>query len=110
VSEAANVTPTTMWHTRIGRLRLVALIEAVSYLCLLGIGMPLKYLAGVPFPLKVMGWTHGLLFIVFCFALLFAMLHHKWSLPKAALVFIASLIPFGSFAIDGRLQREDQAS
>ena len=48
-----------------GRLRAVGMVEAVSFLLLLGVAMPLKYFAGMPLAVKIAGWIHGLLFIAF---------------------------------------------
>ena len=96
--------------TPIGRLRVLGLIEGVSYLVLLGVAMPLKYLAGQPMAVKVFGWAHGVLFVAFCAALLQVFLVHRWSIFKAGLVFVASLLPFGTFVVDGRLRDEDRAT
>lgn len=99
-----------MWKTPIGRLRVAGLAEGVSYLVLLGVAMPLKYIAGMPVAVKVVGWIHGGLFVLFCLALLLAMLAARWSIFRAGGVFVAALVPFGTIAIDGRLKREDAAS
>lgn len=80
--------------------------------------MPLKYLAGRPEAVLYVGWAHGALFIAFCVMLLYVFLTERWSLGRAALVFIAALLPFGPFIIDRRLteyenetrHREDGAS
>ena len=93
-------------RTPLDRVRTLGKAEGVSYLVLLGIAMPLKYAAGMPMAVKVVGWAHGALFVVFGFVLLQAMIALKWSLGKAAMVFIATLIPFGPFVIDARLLRE----
>lgn len=85
-------------------LRRIALVEAVSFLVLLGIAMPLKYLAGQPLAVKIVGWAHGVLFIVFGFALLRAMLVARWPFSRATVVFIAALLPFGPFVIDRRMR------
>lgn len=98
-----------MLKTPIGRLRAIGLLEGASYLVLLGIAMPLKYFAGVPMAVKVVGWMHGALFILFCAALAHAFLATRLSIFRAGAVFIAALLPFGTFAIDGRLKREDEA-
>jgi integral membrane protein len=94
-----------MWATSVGRLRAIGLIEGVSFLILLGIAMPMKYLADQPEAVKIVGWIHGLLFIIFCTAL--AVVHRKlqWTLSQSAVVFVAALLPFGPFFIDGRLKR-----
>ena len=99
-----------MSSTPIGRLRLAGIVEGVSFLVLLGVAMPLKYFAGMPAAVKVVGWAHGVMFVLFCFALLHAKLAARWSLGRAAGVFVAALLPFGPFVIDRRLAREDEAS
>ena len=85
-------------------LRKVALAEAVSYLILLGIAMPLKYLAGQPLAVKITGMIHGILFVVFCVSLLRVVLEARWPWQRGALIFIASFIPFVPFFLDGRLK------
>jgi len=98
-----------MLATSVGRLRAIALIEAVSFLVLLGIAMPLKYFAGLPQAVTAVGWIHGLLFITFCIALAQAHQEAQWTLRRTGGVLIAALLPFGPFVIDGRLRKEDQA-
>lgn len=85
-------------------LRRIALIEGISFLILLGIAMPLKYALGQPMAVKIVGWAHGVLFVIFCWSLLQVMLERGWSIGRAAVVFIASLLPFGPFLLDGRLK------
>jgi hypothetical protein len=46
-------------------LRKISLAEGISYLLLLGIAMPLKYWAGLPLAVKIVGSIHGALFVVF---------------------------------------------
>ena len=48
----------------LNRLRVVAFWEGVSFLVLLGVAMPLKYLAGWPLAVRVVGMAHGILFIL----------------------------------------------
>ena len=88
----------------IALLRSVALAEAVSYLVLLGIAMPLKYLANMPMAVRIVGSLHGVLFVAFCFALLRAMVVAKFSFVRAATVFVASFIPFVPFWLDRRMR------
>lgn len=96
----------TFLTTALGRFRLIAIAEGISYLFLLLIAMPLKYFAGLPEAVKYSGWVHGLLFILFVFALLEVTIKRKWSLLKAARGFISSLIPFGTFLFDRELKKE----
>src|SRR5829696_4576114 len=97
--ESRTMTPT---KTPIARLRQIGFVEGISFLLLLGVAMPLKYLAGVRMAVTVAGWIHGILFVTFCFALLRVMLHARWSLARGAAVFIAALLPCGPFLIDRR--------
>lgn len=93
---------------RIRILRIVALIEGVSFLVLLGIGMPLKYLADIPAAVRITGWAHGVLFLAFCAILALVFFRDRWPMPRTALVFVAALVPFGPFAIDGRMRRYER--
>ena len=58
-------------------LRMVGLTEAVSYMLLVGVAMPLKYIWGQPQAVRVVGMIHGILFILFCVALVRATLAAK---------------------------------
>lgn len=92
-------------HEAIHRLRIIGLIEGVSFLLLMGVAMPLKYIWDMPMAVKVVGWAHGLLFILFCLFLAIAMTLARWNLGRGALFFIAALVPFGPFLVDKRLKR-----
>ncbi len=97
-----------MLKTPIGRLRAIGIIEGFSYLLLLGIAMPLKYFAGLPLAVKIVGSIHGALFLLFCMALIQATLKARWSIVRTCIIFASSLVPFGTFVIDERLKQEDQ--
>jgi integral membrane protein len=84
-------------------LRRIALMEGVSFLLLLGIAMPLKYFAGMPMAVKVVGWAHGILFAALCLALLQVLMQTNWPLKRAVLVFVAALLPFGPFVLDRKM-------
>ena len=93
--------------TSVGRVRVIAMTEGVSFLVLLGIAMPLKRLAGMPMAVTYVGWAHGLLFILLMLALASAWGSKALSTKESAIVFVASLIPFGPFVIDKRLARDE---
>lgn len=97
-------------NSPIGRLRLVGFWEGISYLLLLGIAMPLKYMMDMPEAVKIIGWIHGALFIAYIVALLNVMAKRKWPLLRSFIAFIASLLPFGTFIFDKSLQKEEQGS
>lgn len=85
----------------------MALIEGVSFLLLLGIAMPLKYLAGQPAAVKIVGWAHGILFVLFCLALAEVFFRERWTVWKAGAVFASALVPFGPFVVDRRFKAFD---
>ena len=58
----------------ISLLRTLAMIEGASFLVLLFVAMPLKYFAGVPMAVKVVGWIHGVLFAAVVMALVWTMI------------------------------------
>ena len=98
-----------MLKTPIGRLRVIAFIEGISYLLLLGVAMPLKYFAGMPAAVKTAGWIHGVLFMLYLFAVPDLTVRRSLSFALAFGALVASLIPLGTFALDARLRREERA-
>jgi integral membrane protein len=92
----------------IGRLRIIAMLEGLSFLLLLGVAMPLKYYADMDLAVKIGGWAHGVLFMVFSVALLAAAVVAGWGILRVALIFAASLVPFGPFLIDASLRRDEE--
>ena len=75
-------------------------IEGISYLVLLLIAMPLKYYAGIPRAVKVVGYLHGILFVTYCLLLALTMRKMKWSFLKGFYAFVLSLVPFGTFRLN----------
>jgi integral membrane protein len=92
--------------TSIGRLRVIGFWEGVSFLVLLGIAMPLKYYAGQPGAVRVVGMAHGILFMLYGWAAIQAALDHHWTWKRTAIVLGASLLPAGPFVVDAKLLRE----
>ena len=79
--------------------RAVALMEGVSYL-LFGITMPLKYVYNILEPNLYVGMAHGFLFMLYCFLGLTCAIRFKWSFGFSFMVFVLSLIPFGTFYLE----------
>ena len=80
-----------------GWFRLVAMLEAVSWVGLL-VGMYFKYL-GTPrteIGVKVFGMTHGLIFIAFVVAGVLVGIACKWSAGTWMLALLASIVPLCS--------------
>jgi len=98
----------TFLRNPVRRLRLLGIIEGLSFLLLLFVAMPLKYLFGFPAAVTVAGLLHGVLFILFCLALLNVKIVRRWSVAQAAVPLLAALLPGGPFFIDRRLRAEIQ--
>lgn len=86
-------------------LRAAGLAEGVSFLLLLGIAMPLKYLGGMPQMVRVAGSLHGLLFVVYVGVVLHVAVALRWPLRRVAAAFVAAVLPFGPFVLDAHLRR-----
>ena len=85
-------------------LRILGNIEGVSYLLLLGVAMPMKYYFEMPMAVKIVGMAHGVLFVAYCLLLALCMKKFRWTLKFGAYLFIATLIPFGTFVTDRKLR------
>ncbi|MBD2715036.1 DUF3817 domain-containing protein [Microvirga sp. STR05] len=95
----------SLLSTSLGRLRVVGFLEGWSFLILLLVAMPLKYLAGEPLAVRYVGMAHGVLFVAYVLLVLQNALEHSWNLRKTALALVASFIPLGTFWADKHLFR-----
>lgn len=86
--------------TPIGRFRVIALVEGLSYLAILFVTMPLKYFLEMPGPNKVIGMAHGVLFILYILMALQLHFLLKWKKRLTFIVLLASIIPFGTFYLE----------
>ncbi len=91
-------------------VRSLALVEGVSFLVLLLVAMPLKYMWDMPLAVKVVGWVHGALFMALVTLLLQVTVFGQWPLRRAVMVLVAGLLPFGPFVLDRRLRQAEQWS
>ena len=98
-----------MLSTPVGRFRVIAFIEGVSYLVLLFIAMPIKYIPALgenEMPVKIVGSIHGGLFVLYAVAGFHAQFARRWPWWEAARGFVAAIVPFGTFVYDRVLKRE----
>lgn len=98
----------TLLKSSVGRLRLIAFIEGVSFLILLFVAMPMKYLMDMPGGVRVVGMAHGLLFLLFACALTEASVSQGWRPKRWGPAFLSSLVPFGTFVADGHIKRWEE--
>lgn len=87
--------------------RLVAFLEGISFLVLLFIAMPLKYVMDMPLPVRITGMVHGVLFIAFVFYLMQVKSEKNWTVKKTFIAFLASLLPFGTFVLDAKVLKPE---
>ena len=94
-----------LFKTQIGRLRILAYSEGVSFLLLLMVTVPLKYIMGLRELNIIIGLLHGLLFMAYVVAVIQIKLDQNWTPKKTFLALLAALIPFGTFWADWKLFR-----
>lgn len=87
--------------------RTIALLEGISFLVLLLIAMPLKYMLQIPLPVRIVGMAHGVLFVAFVFYLMLVKSEYNWSIKKASIAFLSSLLPFGTFVLDAKMLKQE---
>lgn len=80
--------------------RFVALLEGLSYILLLFIATPVKYISGNPEYVKLLGMPHGILFMTYIIMAFMLKKDMKWMNKDFILILLASIIPFGTFYID----------
>ena len=90
-------------------LRAIGFLEGISFLLLLFIAMPMKYVWGNPILVKYVCMGHGVLFIAFLVILFVVCEKQKWSLKMFILGLMASILPFGPFVFDHKLKKLDHA-
>ena len=80
--------------------RLTALLEGISYILLLFIAVPIKYLLDDPTYVKLLGMPHGILFIGYILLSILGKSKYEWTNIDFFVISVSSLIPFGTFYVD----------
>ncbi len=80
--------------------RITALLEGISYILLLFIATPIKYLLDDPQYVKLLGMPHGLLFMGYIIIAFMIKKEMSWTNKQFGTILVASIIPFGTFYID----------
>jgi integral membrane protein len=97
-----------MFDNSIRNLRIIGILEGISFLLLLCIAMPLKYIWGMPLAVKYVGWAHGLLFVLYIPAVFLARKAMQWNFFQVLVALAASLVPLGTFFLDRQLKKQEQ--
>jgi integral membrane protein len=100
-----------MFSSPLRRLRFIGLLEGTSYLALLLIAMPLKYAAGYPHAVQVVGSLHGGLFVLFVLSVLEVTIRRPWwSVWFWGAAALAAVVPGGTFVFDRWLRQVEENS
>jgi integral membrane protein len=94
-----------VFKTEIDRFKTVAMLEGISFIVLLFIAMPLKYIWLIPMATKIVGMIHGGLFLLYLYMQYEASKKYAWGLKDNFIYLLASVVPFGTFFSDRKLAR-----
>jgi len=83
----------------------LSFLEGISFLIILFITMPLKYIFEYPSANKIVGMAHGILFISYVVMVFMLKPDEKWNVKDTAIILLCSIIPFGTFWMDKRYLR-----
>ena len=87
-------------------LRAVALTEAVAFLLLLLVAVPLKHLAGIAEPALVLGPVHGIAFLAYVWLIAREAVDRDWPCGRALRLAAVGLIPLAAVFIVRSLRSE----
>jgi integral membrane protein len=93
----------------LGRYRVMAYVVGVGLLLLVLVAMPLKYFAGQPVYVQVIGPVHGFLYAVYLVLAVDLALKARWSIKYTLLVLVAGTIPFLSFVAERNVTAKERA-
>jgi integral membrane protein len=89
---------------------MIAFAEGTSFVILLCIAMPMKYMMGMPIAVRIAGSIHGLLFLLYLARLIKLRAAYQWDNRFSIQAFVASILPFGTFFFDKYLREKDAAT
>lgn len=88
--------------SKLKTFRTIAILEGISYL-LFAITMPLKYGMGILWPNMIIGFIHGVLFMIYIPFAILASQEGGWSKKLTFLALAASLVPGATFVLDKKV-------
>jgi len=83
--------------------RRIAVVEAISFLVLLGFSYLKNFQDGSESAVMIIGSIHGLLFVAYVVVALSIRDEMGWSNKTLGLVLLGAVVPFGGFVVDRRL-------
>lgn len=88
-----------LFKTKLGRFKLIATLEGISFLILVGVAVPLKYVWGQAWLVSNIGMLHGILFILYLINIIQNKFELGWASGKTFLAILLSIVPFGTFYV-----------
>jgi len=85
--------------------RIVAFLEGLSYVLLLFVGVPLKYVSNDVTVVKMLGMPHGFLFMAYIAFVIVLRYDNLWFKKHFISIALASIIPFGTFIVEHKLRK-----
>lgn len=85
--------------------RIVSFLEGISYLLLLFVATPIKYLQGNPEYVKILGMPHGILFMLYIVLAIVIKKEMNWNNKSLGIILLCAIIPFGTFYVDKKYLR-----
>lgn len=80
--------------------RWISIMEGVSFLLLLFIAMPLKYIWELPQMVEVVGMLHGILFVAYILGAFYLYKPLEWKFKTLLIICVSSVLPFGPFYVE----------
>lgn len=87
-------------NQRVKIFKWISILEGTSFLVLLLIAMPLKYIWNAPEMVRIVGMTHGLLFVLYILGSFWLYKPLNWSKSTLLLVWVSSVLPLGPFYVE----------
>ena len=87
-------------NLQIKLFKIISFLEAVSFLVLLLVAMPLKYFYDQPEMVRIVGMAHGILFVLYVIGAYWMYEKLNWSLKTLGITIFCSILPFGPFYVE----------
>ena|SRR5690349_20693518 len=87
------------------RFRVMAYVVGVLLLILVFVAVPLRYIAGEPLLVSIVGPIHGFLYMVYLVTAFDLALRARWPFVRTVLVLLAGTVPVMSFVAERKATR-----
>jgi len=80
--------------------KLISILEGISFLLLLLIAMPIKYIYQIDIYVRIVGMAHGVLFITYILGALLLFNQLNWNKKTLLIIILCSVVPLGPFYVE----------